>query len=278
MQEEQVERKLKDVKLIASDMDHTLLTEKGELPPNFDNYISQLNGLGIDFAIASGRPLYTLNEVFSKIRGKISFISDNGGVISHKGEIIFKSLLDPLAYHAMIQFVEDNTDGIAILCGLDSAFISKKNKNHESFLKFFYSNINLVDNLSHISVDATKFTIYFPNKNSKKHFEETFKPKYGNTFSVTVGDTIWIDIMNYGIDKGKAMKFLGERLELTSEQMMAFGDTYNDIEMLEAVEYSYIVKNADEDMKKHAKFITDSNDDFGVTNVIDKLIKMHNLI
>lgn len=278
MQEEQMDIKLKDVKLIASDMDHTLLTEKGELPPNFNDYIIRLDRLGIDFAIASGRPLYTLNDIFSKIRGKISFISDNGGVISHKGEIIFKSLLDPLSYQAMIQFVEDNTDGIAILCGLDSAVISKKNKEHEKFLKFFYSKINLVDNLSHVSVDANKFTIYFPNKNSKKHFEATFKPKYGATFSVTVGDTIWIDIMNYGIDKGRAMKLLGERLGLTSAQMMAFGDTYNDIEMLEAVEYSYIVKNANEDMKKHAKFITDSNDDFGVTNIIEKLIKIHNLI
>ncbi|MDR1301001.1 MAG: HAD hydrolase family protein [Treponema sp.] len=47
------------IKLIASDMDHTLLTEKGELPPNLDMYILQLDKIGIDFVIASGRPLYT---------------------------------------------------------------------------------------------------------------------------------------------------------------------------------------------------------------------------
>ncbi|WP_421532649.1 HAD family hydrolase [Lelliottia amnigena] len=271
-------KEFKNVKLIASDMDHTLLTEKGELPLNFDGYIFKLDELGIDFVIASGRPLYTLEEIFSKISKKISFISDNGGVISHRGEVIFKSLLDPLAYQEMIKFVEDSTDGIAILCGLDSAVISNKNKKHEEFLKFFYSKINLIENLSNTSVDANKFTIYFPNKNSKKYFEDIFKPKYGDCFSVTVGDSIWIDIMNYGVDKGKAIKLLGERLGIKPGNMMAFGDTYNDIEMLEAVDYSYIVKNANKEMRKHAKYVTDSNDEFGVTNIIDKVIKTYKTI
>lgn len=270
--EEQMEE-LKDVKLIASDMDHTLLTEKGELPPNFDGYILKLNELDINFVIASGRPLYTLEKIFYNFSEKISFISDNGGVISYKGNVIFKSLLEPLVYQDMIRFVENNTDGVAILCGLDSAVLSNENKKHEDFLRFFYSKIDFVEDLSQVSVDANKFTIYFPNKDSKDNFEKIFKPKYGNDFSVTVGDSIWIDIMNKGVDKGKAIKLLGDRLGISSNNMMAFGDTYNDIEMLEAVYYSYIVKNANKEMSRYARFITDSNDEFGVTNVIDKVIK-----
>ncbi|HHG8774174.1 TPA: HAD family hydrolase [Raoultella planticola] len=261
------------IRLIASDMDHTLLTEKGELPANFDDYIDQLARLGIEFVIASGRPLYTLHEVFPAARQKMSFISDNGGVISYRGEIIFKSLLSPHAYQAMIQFVEEHTDGIAILCGLDSAVISTRHHKHQSFLKHFYSKITLADNLSQTVVDADKFTVYFPNKNSKQYFTEVFKPEYGNDFSVTVGDTIWIDIMNAGVDKGKAITLLGHHLGLAPEQMMAFGDTYNDIEMLQAVAHSYIVKNAHDDMRKYARFVTDSNDESGVTNVISRLIK-----
>lgn len=56
---------------------------------------------------------------------------------------------------------------------------------------------------------------------------------------------------------------------------MAFGDTYNDIEMLQTVKYSYIVKNAASDMKQYANFITDSNDDYGVLKVIDKIIQRY---
>ncbi|MDR1031349.1 MAG: Cof-type HAD-IIB family hydrolase [Treponema sp.] len=260
------------IKLIASDMDHTLLTEKGELPPNLDTYILQLDKIGIDFVIASGRPLYTLETIFSNVKHKMSFISDNGGVICYKGEVLFKSLLKPVDYHAMIEFVENKTEGIPILCGLPRAFVSEKNKMYETYLKTFYSKIAFVEELNKVTVDANKFTIYFPHKDSSAYYEKLFKPQYSNHFSVTVGDTVWIDIMNYGIDKGKAIRLLGKKLGLESEQMMAFGDTYNDIEMLRSVKYSYIVANAADDMKQYANFITDSNDNFGVIKIIDTII------
>jgi Cof subfamily protein (haloacid dehalogenase superfamily) len=260
------------IKLIASDMDHTLLTEKGELPPNFNNYILQLDKIGIDFVIASGRSLYNLETMFPEIKHKMSFISDNGGVISHKGELVFKSLLKTIDYQSMIRFVENKTNGIPILCGLNSAFLSVKYKVYEDYLKTFYSKITFVEELDEVTEEADKFTIYCPNKDSKEHYEKIFKPQYGDSFSVTVGDTIWIDITNYGIDKGKAIQTLGKELGVEYEQMMAFGDTYNDIEMLRAVKYGYIVRNADDNMKQYAHFITDSNDNFGVIKVIDQLI------
>lgn len=263
------------IRLIASDMDHTLLTEKGELPPDFDKYILELDKLKIDFIIASGRPLYTLETIFSKIKNKISFISDNGGIVSYKGKVIFKSLLDPMNYQSMIRFTEDQTDGIPILCGLDSAYLSEKCKIYETYLKTFYSNITFVKNLDQLVIDADKFTVYFPEKDGKEYNEKIFHSQYGKDFSVTVGDAVWIDIMNWGIDKGKAVQLLGERLGLKSEQMMAFGDTYNDIEMLQAVKYSYIVRNAAPHMKQYANFITDSNDHFGVIKVIDKVIQRY---
>jgi Cof subfamily protein (haloacid dehalogenase superfamily) len=248
------------VKLIASDMDHTLLTEKGELPPDFDDYITRLEKIGVGFVIASGRPLYTLEHIFSNIKNKLGFIADNGGIVSYKGSILFKSLISPLTYRAMAAFIEEKTDGIAILCGLDTAFLSEGSKTHESFLRAFYSKTTFVPRLDRVVAEVDKITIYLPGKNSKACYEGIVKPCYGGDFSVAVGDTVWIDIMNYGINKGEAMRVLGDHLNIDASQMMAFGDTYNDIEMLQAVKYSYIVKNAREDMKGYAKFITDSND------------------
>lgn len=55
--------------------------------------------------------------------------------------------------------------------------------------------------------------------------------------------------------------------------MMAFGDTYNDIELLNSVKYSYIVENANKDMKQYAKYMTKSNDEYGVLHIVKKVIK-----
>jgi Cof subfamily protein (haloacid dehalogenase superfamily) len=261
------------IKLIASDMDHTLLTELGALPPHFDDRIAALDRAGIDFVIASGRPLYTLEHIFSKMKRRMSFISDNGGVVSYRGEIIAKNLLKPADYQQMIQFAEDRPDGIAVLCGLDSAYLSERYTSYGPYLSTFYTNITFVPDIKRLAIDANKFTVYFPHQDSEAHYEKTYKAHYDNDFSITVGGAIWIDIMNRGVDKGQAMRFLGEKLGLTPEHMMAFGDTYNDREMLQAVKHSYIVRNASEDMRQYARFIADTNDNFGVMKVIDKVIR-----
>jgi Cof subfamily protein (haloacid dehalogenase superfamily) len=269
---------MNNIKLIASDMDHTLLTEKGKLPPKFSNYIEELDKLNINFVIASGRPLYTLEKLFNQDKHRINFISDNGGAICYKGELIFKSLLDPNVYLDMIKFIEKETTGAAVLCGLDSGYILEKHKLHEEFLRTFYSKLTFIKNFDNLDIEANKLSIYFPNKDSKEYYEKVFKTLYSLHFSVTIGDSIWLDIMNKGINKGQALQILGKRLEISPDQMMAFGDTYNDIEMLQSVKHSYIVNNANNDMHKHANFITDSNDQFGVLKAIDKVIQAYNTV
>ncbi len=266
---------MNNVKLVATDMDHTLLTEKGELPPDFSNCVHQLSQRGIEVAISSGRPLYTLQHVFSDLLNQLTFICDNGGVIVHQGKTIFKSVIEPEKYQQLAKFVQDNTDGVPIVCGLNAAYISKDNAAYKSFLSQFYTQIEIVEDLQQVNTEADKFTVYFPNQDGRVNFDQVFLPHFGDQYSVTVGDTIWIDLMNKGVDKGNAMRFLGEKMGITTDQMMAFGDTLNDVEMLRAVKFSYIVSNAHEDMKQHANYVTKSNDEFGVTVVLNELL--HNL-
>jgi Cof subfamily protein (haloacid dehalogenase superfamily) len=263
---------MNNVKLVATDMDHTLLTEHNQLPPDFDQYIDQLDKLGVTFAIASGRALYTLKDTFPHLLSKLTFISDNGANIYHRGELIQKDLIDAQDYRELIDFIEHETDGMAILCGLESAYISAKSKSFETFLQSFHSKITVVEDLNTVRSDIDKITMFSPHRNSKQVAEKLIVPKFGQDFAITVGDTIWVDIMNKGVDKGHALQTLGELLGITSRQIMAFGDTYNDIEMLQAAQFSYIVANATPDMKQYANYITKSNDEFGVTAVLQELI------
>lgn len=70
------------IRLIASDMDATLLNEQSQLPADFEETIHALAELGIRFAPASGRPLYTLEAMFPTLQNELVFIGDNGGVPS----------------------------------------------------------------------------------------------------------------------------------------------------------------------------------------------------
>lgn len=81
------------IRLIASDMDATLLDEYSQLPPKFTETICALAGQGILFAAASGRPLYTLEMMFPDLLEEIILIGDNGGAARWKGKEDRKSVV-----------------------------------------------------------------------------------------------------------------------------------------------------------------------------------------
>lgn len=263
---------MKDVKLVASDMDHTLLTEKNELPPTLFKDIDKLQSLGVEFAIASGRPVYTLEDIFGDLKSEMTFVSDNGGVIVYHGDVIHMSPLPTADYQKMTRFTLEQTTGVPVICGLDAAYVPASAQVHDAALRTFYSKINFVDDIYNVDVDADKYTIYFPEGDSESANKNTFFPEFGADYSVVISGPEWIDVMNKGIHKGTAMSILGDKLKIKPSEMMAFGDMYNDIEMLKYVDHSYLVANAAADMDQYANYRTDSNDDYGVTNVLQKLI------
>lgn len=260
------------IKLIASDMDHTLLTERGQLPPDFVPTIHQLHAKGIQFVAASGRPMYTLEQMFPEFTDTMVYVSDNGGAIAYQGKILFKSLLPLADYQRMVQFVNQTSNNIAVICGMDAAYVETKYQAYDATLRQFYTNIEYVPDLTQVRVAANKFTIYFPGKDSQAQYEAVFAPEFESAYSVTVAGVEWIDIMNQGINKGHAMRFLADYFDLTPAQMMAFGDTYNDKEMLQMVEHSYLMGNAVDDMRQYATYRADTNENYGVLKVIQKLL------
>lgn len=79
--------------------------------------------------------------------------------------------------------------------------------------------------------------------------------------------------MNPGINKGRGIQILQNKLGASYEETMAFGDYLNDIEMLEHAYYSFAMENAHPLVKKTANFSTGTNNEFSVTKEIMRLIK-----
>ncbi|WP_461223962.1 Cof-type HAD-IIB family hydrolase [Lacticaseibacillus suihuaensis] len=263
---------MKDIKFIATDMDHTLLTEAGTLPPHFGDYLDRLEALGIQFAIASGRPLYTLQNLFPDHKDRLTLICDNGAVVSHRGRILDKVLMPQAAYQDMASFVKAHTDGRPLVCGINAAIADEKDRQYDAVYREFYHNLTFVPDAAAWTGEADKVTIYLPNGDARATFDQQIAPRYGTRFSAAVSGPVWIDIMMKGVNKGTAIQAIGTKLGIAPSQMMAFGDTFNDAEMLSTVGYGYLVANAHPDMARFAKYRTASNNDYGVLKVLDQVI------
>lgn len=264
---------LANIKVVASDMDCTLLADDGSMPPNMEELICALDDAGIIFCAASGRPSYTLREMFPSVIDRIALCSDNGAAITCRGKVIFKDLIDAPIYHELIDFTAEDGRGCSVVCGLGTCYILERDRGYDSVFRSFFRNITYLDTFDGLDAEVNKYTVFFPNRDAEEVYAERYRDAHAGRFSVTNAGKEWIDIMNKGVDKGFGIARLCEHLGCSVDDVMAFGDTYNDVEMLRTSGHSYVVANAEEHMHAHAKFLAPSNTERGVARVIERLLR-----
>ena len=210
------------------------------------------------FCAASGRPCYTLREMFAGQLDKIALMSDNGAAIAYRDEIIYKSLMVPEDVRALLDFTLADGRGCPTVCSLEACYIRACDRIHDGYFRKFFTTIRYVHSLEDLDAEEVYATAY--------------RDTWGERFHVTNAGREWIDIMNPGINKGSGLARLCEHLGIDTADAAAFGDTYNDIQMLEAAGHGFVMANAEEHMHAHADFIAPGNNDRGVATVVEAIL------
>lgn len=255
------------IKLIATDMDGTLLDENGHLPEGFTDILDRLRFNNIKLIIASGRPYYTLQSNFGPIGKYLSYICENGALVVDNNQIIYKSIIDVNIVNEVISESKLVAENVVILCSTNCAYVEKCSDEHLLEIKKYYGTLEIVDDLTTVCEDILKITLC-NLENSAETLTNIFKPKFEDKLNVVGSGEIWIDIFNKDVNKGLALKNLMETDNISKEETMVLGDYYNDIEMLAQAEYSFVMDNAPEDMKQYGKYIAASNVEHGVLRAI----------
>ena len=251
------------IKLIATDMDGTLLDENGHLPNGFTDILDRLRAKNIKLVVASGRPYYTLQTNFGPVGRYLSFICENGALVVDNNEIIYKSLIDKDIVQNIIKEAKKVKENALVVCTPNCAYIENYSDESLAEIQKYYTTINIVDDLSKVDDDIIKISIC--NLEGTNNIADS---KFKDDLHIVSTAAIWTDMMNNGVNKGVALKNLMDTDNISKEETMVLGDYYNDIEMLAQAEYSFVMENAPEDMKQHGKYIAASNVEHGVLRAI----------
>jgi hypothetical protein len=259
---------MNEIRLIATDMDGTLLDDNKKLPKDFFKLLDVLKSMGIEFIIASGRSYVALEDIFGEYAKNMSFICDNGAYVVIDGKVVSVSTLEPHTVKSIIKECYALEGVSPVLCGMKSIYYNKSvQEQFREEIGNFYVDFTCVDDV--LNVDDGIFKVAICDlKNPLKNSYPTLSQKFGEELSVVVSGERWEDIMNKGIDKGSALKTIQEELGISIEETMAFGDFYNDIPLLDRAYYSYVMANANEDMKPHGRYLADKNSEDGVIKAI----------
>ncbi|MGN0242726.1 MAG: Cof-type HAD-IIB family hydrolase [Lachnospiraceae bacterium] len=260
------------IRLIAADMDGTLLNDKKELPADFFTILKQLKAIGIEFAAASGRQYYNLKKVFGDNGNDLYYIAENGAMIFYRNQTIYADELKANKLSAIRKTIRTISGAYPIYCGKEGAYYEHTDTEFLYHATMYYEKLIQVPDLSEMLIrdQICKIAIYRPDA------ETTTLPAmmdFNREYQVTLSAPSWVDIMNQGTNKGKALQFVQQHLNITFDESMVFGDYLNDLELLQQAYYSYAMENAHPELKKISRFTAPSNNDAGVTQILHKLLE-----
>lgn len=258
------------IKLIVCDMDGTLLDGQGQLNEEFWEIESKLADKGVKFAIASGRQYYNLVDRFDSIKDKLIFIADNGSYVVYRDEQVHIDSLDKESADKFIEIGHKIEGAYVIVSAKNSAYVESTDERFIKEASKYFKRMEIVTDLTKVEDTVLKVTICdFNNSetNSYLHYKQ-FEKEY----KVAVAGKLWLDISDWGANKGTAIKKMQEKFGVSYEETMVFGDYLNDMEMMSAGKYSYAMKNAHPKIIEAANYVTQyTNNENGVLATIKEL-------
>ena len=246
------------VDLIACDMDGTLLRSGSyEVSEEGIELINKLTDMGIKFAVASGRQYASLKRLLENVNSDIIYICENGGLIKYKEETLFKSSFNREEGILLMEDILNRGDCEFILSGEETAYIMPKSTEYEEHLiKNIKNNVKRITSFDEVEEDFIKISVY--EKSGILNHSDYFMERWGDKIKSTVSGKAWMDFVPLDVNKGRAVKFMQNYLDIGQIDSMCFGDNFNDLEMFDACEYSYAMTAADINVRKRAKYVTNT--------------------
>ena len=290
------------IKLIASDMDGTLLNHNHKIPKENVELINYAKNQGIEFIVATGRAYYEALPALNEENINCDVISFNGGIVYDKnGNIISITPMLPKDLYYTIEILK-SFDIIYQLYTKNTIYTKSIETDINAYIDLIRSN-GYDPDVEHLRAEAQQkldvgyitevenIELYLNEKenppikiiaisNDISKLENAAKLLSENkSISVTSSGANNIEIMHKNATKGEALKEIAKIYGINLENAVAIGDNLNDQAMLDIVGYSVAMKNGNTILKEQAKYVTEkTNSEGGVADTIFKLIEENNEI
>ena len=286
-------------KLVAIDLDGTMLNQYGIVTQNTKEKIKQAINQGTEVIIASGRPIDSIKTISNEIKSDKYFISGNGAILYdiQKDEIIYENTLKKQKVLDIIKICEENsiyyniyTEKEIIAKSLDCNVLyyfkenlkkEEENKTHINIISDIYEYIkNRDEKIIKITIcDKTKIIFNSIMRKLKEISEiEVLEVSHMSRKMIRQGteevpiEYYYTEISAKNVDKWGAIEMLAEKMQITKDEIITIGDNVNDKKMLENAGMGVAMGNSSPEIQKIAKYVTKSNGEDGVAYALKDLI------
>jgi len=263
-------------KLIAIDMDGTLLNDKKKISPANFEAIQQARENGVKVVLASGRPLIG----FKRYLEELNLISEDDYAVAFNGalvqsaegsKVISKIPLTLDDYKNLYKLSKELNVNIHALT--ENSVISPKDSEYTRQEANWNGIPNEIIAVDDVDECTTIVKVMFVDKPEIiEEIIEMIPEEVSNKYTVVRSAPFYLEFLNKAVNKGAGVAALAEKLNIKQEEVICIGDAGNDIHMIEYAGLGVAMGNAFPEVKKVANFITKTNEQDGVAHIINKFI------
>ena len=264
-----------DIRLVASDVDGTMLPRGGVISENLRRAIRRLREKGIPFIIASGRWIGAMGDVIeqSGAAGLPMIIANGAAIIGEDGSPMKEWLLDESDARRVYDILRDfdvqiNGYGRGVLYCLNTKALKRRSTMIDSYIGGQGHRLVLEDRKALETEGLCRAYKLEALSENPETIARVRAALQGVGLTVTHSSVRNVEIMANGVNKGAALRWLCARLGIPAEACMAFGDNMNDYDLLSASGWPVAMGNADPAILQMARLVAPSDVDDGVAKVL----------
>ena len=249
------------IKLIATDLDGTLLNDEKQLPEEIFDLIRAFDERGVLFAPASGRQYANLRDLFAPVEDKLLFICENGALVKYRGQTLHMNPIRDSYLKAALDEVRALPHLFPMLCGEQTAYIESDNEPFCRYSMAAYTSCKRVPSLDAVigKENICKIAVYDETRSAERCIK-TLQTRLPHLRTIQSG-LDWCDVTASEVSKGVAIRVIRSIFGLAREECLGFGDHMNDYEMLLECGTAYVPENAFPPLKKLIGGIIPSNEE-----------------
>lgn len=259
-------------------MDGTILDAQGLLDlPRLEKILDRLDEKGIRFVIATGNEIHRVRQLLGHLTDRVVLIVANGAKIFENNQLIqVETWDDELVEKALTFFKGQECQNQFVITSMNGGFVKEGTIFTQldkfmtpEMIELFYQRMNFVEEF-HPELFGGVFKMSLVvGEDRMDQVQEDFNQVFNGYVQAVSSGYGCLDIIQDGIHKAWALQELLKRWNIKSEEIMAFGDSENDVEMLELAGIAYAMENADEKAKAVATDIAPANSQGGVYQVLE---------
>lgn len=260
-------------KIIAMDLDGTLLKDNKECPKDTKKYLQKLKNKGYIIVIATGRILKSAKDITDGAKFANYVISDSGSIIydTKYKEIISESMINQSDLIKICKEYESDW-GVLEICDKKWCNVytnlEYKIREYDNLILNINDFLDNQQEITHISIIPKQDCVYKIIDKLKKEVPNLKVSLMQDSFS----DLKYIEIHNNEINKYEGIKLIADKEKIDNKNIICFGDGLNDLDMIEKSGIGVAMGNALAEIKQMADFTTLSNNDEGIKYFLEQNI------